>query len=138
MKKILFIGLLVIIVVISGCTYGPKTETISQPTVMPTVPTATVTETTGEIKETATMTLAPVSVQIKGFAYNPTTITVPKGTTVTWTQLDSGVQHTVTGSDFDSGNLNAGDTFSWTFNKVGNFSYSCSNHPNMIGTVVVT
>jgi plastocyanin len=138
MKKILFIGLLVIIVVISGCTYGPKTEIISQPTVMPAVPTATVTETSVEITETATMTPAPVTVQIKGFAYNPATITVPKGTTVTWTQLDSGVQHTVTGSDFDSGNLNAGDMFSWTFNKFGTFSYSCSNHPNMIGTVVVT
>ena len=138
MKKILFIGLLVIIVVISGCTYGPKTEIISQPTVMPAVPTATVTETSVEITETATMTPAPVTVQIKGFAYNPATITVPKGTTVTWTQLDSGVQHTVTGNDFDSRNINAGDTFSWTFNKVGTFSYSCSNHPNMIGTVVVT
>jgi plastocyanin len=136
MNKILFIGLLVIIVVISGCTFGPKTETISQPTVMPTVP--TVTETAVEITETATMTPAPVTVQIKGFAYNPAMITVPKGTTVTWVQLDSGVQHTVTGSDFDSGNLNAGDTFSRTFNKVGTFSYSCSNHPNMIGTVVVT
>jgi len=138
MKKILFIGLLVIIVLISGCTYGPKTETISQPTVMPAVPTATVTETSVEITETATMTPSPVMVQIKSFAYNPATITVPKGTTVIWTQLDSGVQHTVTSSDFDSGNLNAGDTFKWTFNKVGTFSYSCLNHLNMIGTVVVT
>jgi len=56
---------------------------------------------------------------------------------VTWVSFDGGVQHRVTYSDFDSGNL-TGDTFSWTFNKVGTFSYSCSNHPNMIGTVIVT
>jgi len=138
MKKICFIGLLVIIV--SGCTYQPKIETISQPIVTQTLPTGMVTETAGTITETATpaMTPAPVLVQIKGFAYNPATITVPKGTTVTWAQMDSGVQHTVTGEGFDSGILNAGDTFRWTFKKAGTFSYTCSNHPNMLGIVVVT
>lgn len=140
MKKICFIGLLIIIVLISGCTYQPKTETISQPTVTQTYPTSTVTETPGTITETATpaITPAPVLVEIKGFAYNPATITVPVGTTVTWAQMDSGVQHTVTGNNFDSGTLNAGDTFKWTFKKAGTFSYACSNHPNMIGIVVVT
>jgi len=138
MKKICFIGLLVIIV--SGCTYQPKIETISQPTVTQTLPVGTVTETAGMITETATpaTTPSPVLVQIKGFAYNPATITVPKGTTVTWAQMDSGVQHTVTGEGFDSGILNAGDTFRWTFKKAGTFSYTCSNHPNMLGIVVVT
>ena len=140
MKKICFKGLLVIIVLISGCTYQPKIETISQPIVTQTLPTGMVTETAGTITETATpaMTPAPVLVQIKGFAYNPATITVPKGTTVTWAQMDSGVQHTVTGEGFDSGILNAGDTFRWTFKKAGTFSYTCSNHPNMLGIVVVT
>ncbi len=53
MKKICIIGLLVI-VLISGCTYLPKTETISQPTVSKTLPTGTLTETAGTITETAT------------------------------------------------------------------------------------
>jgi plastocyanin len=140
MKQIYIIGLLLIIVLISGCTYQPKTQTISQPTVTQTVPTATVTETASTITETATpvSTPAPISVQIKGFAYNPATIIVPIGTTETWVQMDSGVQHTVTGTGFDSGILNAGDTFKWTFKKAGTFTYSCTNHPNMIGVVVVT
>ncbi len=139
MKKICFIGLSVIIVLLSGCNYQPKIETISQPTVTQTLPTGTVTETAGIITETATpaITSELVLVQIKGFAYNPGTITVPKGTTVTWTQMDTGVQHTVTGNGFDSGILNAGDTFTWTFKKAGTFSYICSTHPNMIGMVVV-
>ncbi|KAB2945236.1 MAG: cupredoxin domain-containing protein (plasmid) [Candidatus Methanoperedens sp.] len=140
MKKILFIGLLLIIVLISGCTYQPRTETISQPTVTKTLPTAMVTEIAVTITVIATpvSTPAPVLVQIKGFAYNPSTITVPAGTTVTWAQMDSGVQHTVTGNGFDSGILNAGDTFKWTFKKAGTFSYSCSTHTNMIGIVMVT
>jgi plastocyanin len=140
MKKICFIGLLVIIILVSGCTYQPNTETISQPTIKHSLPTTTITETAGITTETVTpaITPAPVLVQIKGFAYNPVTINITKGTTVTWVQMDSGVQHTVTGNDFDSSILNPGDTFRWTFKKAGTFSYSCSNHLNMIGIVVVT
>lgn len=140
MKTIYIIGLLLIFVLISGCTFQPTSETISQPTVTKTSPTATVTETAVPITVTSTpvSTPAPVLVQIKGFAYNPATITVPKGTTVTWAQMDSGVQHTVTGASFDSSILNAGDTFKWTFKKVGTYSYSCSTHTNMIGIVTVT
>jgi plastocyanin len=140
MKKIYIIGLLLIIVLISGCTYQSTSETISQPTATKTLPTATVTETTIAITVTSTpvSTPVPVLVQIKGFAYNPATITVPVGTTATWAQMDSGVQHTVTGMGFDSGFLNAGDIFKWTFKKAGTFTYSCTNHPNMIGVVVVT
>ena len=138
MKKISFFGLIVLIVLISGCTYQPETGTISQPTITKTLP--TVTETAIAITGTLNpvITPAPVLVQIKGFAYDPATITVPKGTTVTWAQMDSGVQHTVKGTDFDSGILNAGDTFKWTFKKTGTFSYTCSTHSNMIGIVVVT
>jgi len=137
MKNAGFIVLLIISILISGCTYQPGTETISQPTAFPKV---TATETPGVITQTATpvITPAPVLVKIEDFAYDPSTITVVKGTTVTWSHMDSGVQHTVTGTGFDSGILNAGDTFKWTFKKTGTFSYSCSTHSNMIGVVVVT
>lgn len=80
-----------------------------------------------------------VSVEIKGFAYNPATITVSKGTTVTWMQQDSAV-HTVTsvsGNILDSKNLAKGQTFSYTFGEVGTFKYFCSNHPSMKGEVIV-
>ncbi|MCX9085677.1 MAG: plastocyanin/azurin family copper-binding protein [Candidatus Methanoperedens sp.] len=134
MKNAGFIVLLIISILISGCTYQP--DTISQPTAFPR---ATEAE-TPVITQTATpvITPSPVLVKIKGFAYDPATITLVKGTTVTWVQMDSGVQHTVTGTGFDSGILNAGDTFKWTFKKAGTFTYSCSTHSNMIGVVVVT
>jgi len=49
------------------------------------------------------------------------------------------VPHTATGSGFDSGNLNVGQSFSQSFNSVGTFSYHCQYHGSlgMVGTVVV-
>jgi plastocyanin len=70
----------------------------------------------------------------------PAKITVKKGTTVKWYNQD-GYAHTVTsddGSTFDSGNLAAGATFSYTANTVGTFAYHCEVHANMKGTLVVT
>jgi plastocyanin len=60
------------------------------------------------------------------------------GTTVTWTN-DDGVNHTVTSDQgaFDSGPLATGQTFSQTFNQAGTFTYHCTIHPSMQGTVVV-
>ncbi len=81
---------------------------------------------------------AGASVDIKNFAYVPASITIKVGETVTWTNSDS-VTHTVTGDngEFDSGNLDSGKTFSFTFQTAGTFTYHCTIHPNMKGTVIV-
>ncbi len=81
---------------------------------------------------------APNAVSIQNFAFNPDTVTVKKGTKVTWTNNDS-VVHTVTASDktFDSGHIDPGGSFSFTFDKAGTFSYSCSIHTFMHGKIVV-
>jgi amicyanin len=79
------------------------------------------------------------SVTIENFAFNPATITVKKGTTVTWTNKDSAA-HTVTtdsGSGPTSQLLNQGDSYTFTFNTAGTFNYHCQPHPNMKGTVIV-
>lgn len=65
--------------------------------------------------------------------------TMVVGTTMRWTNDDS-VNHTVTADDgkFDSGNLSKGDTFSYTFNEPGTYTYKCSIHPSqMQGTITV-
>ena len=81
------------------------------------------------------------SVAIQDFAFSPASITVKKGTTVTWTNKDS-TTHTVTStsgpSSFDSGDLATGKSFSHTFDTAGTYNYKCSIHPNMTGTVTVT
>ena len=79
-----------------------------------------------------------VAISIKNFSFGDP-ITVPVGTTVVWTNDDT-TAHTVTAADksFDSGNMDQGASFSFTFTKAGTFSYVCTYHANMKGTVTVT
>lgn len=82
---------------------------------------------------------ANVTVSIKNFSFNPSTVTVKTGTKVTWVNNDS-FSHTITS---DSGNLlnssaiAPGQSFSFTFANPGSATYHCSIHPTMKGTVVV-
>ena|SRR5690242_984740 len=77
-------------------------------------------------------------VSIKNFAFTSNNISVTKGTTVKWTNND-GVTHTVTADDgsFDSGSLTNGASFSHTFSTAGTYTYHCSIHTTMTGTVTV-
>jgi len=72
--------------------------------------------------------------------YSPTDIRVVIGVnnTVRWTNNDN-MAHTVTATDgsFDSGNMNAGDSFVHTFNQTGTFAYICVYHHWMHGSVTV-
>ncbi len=78
-------------------------------------------------------------VNISNFAFNPATLTVTVGTTVKWTNQDQ-MDHTVTADDksFDSGQLAQGKSFSFTFTKEGTYTYHCSNHPSMLGKIIVS
>lgn len=77
-------------------------------------------------------------VQIVYRAYQPAQLTVVAGQTVTWRNSGLG-PHTVTSDagQFDSGALQAGGTFSYTFSAPGTYAYSCTIHPTMHGRVVV-
>lgn len=72
--------------------------------------------------------------------YDPDNITVVIGinNTVIWTNNDNEA-HTVTASDgsFDSGNMNPGATFDYTFTTPGTYPYICTYHPWMHGYVTV-
>ena len=73
-------------------------------------------------------------------SYNPNPIEIKVGDMVTWINDDSS-RHTVTSSNdstFDSDVLRTGETFSFTFDNVGEYPYFCTLHPSMVGTVVVT
>ena len=71
-------------------------------------------------------------------AYNPNPVTVAVGTTIRWTNTDS-VAHTSTadGSAWNSGTLEAGAHFDFTFQAAGTFPYHCAFHPGMVGSIVV-
>jgi plastocyanin len=77
-------------------------------------------------------------VTISGFSFRPGAITVHVGDTVTWSNHDAPT-HTATADDgsFDTGKLPSGRSGSHTFTSAGTFSYHCSIHPSMHGTVTV-
>src|SRR5215217_3958974 len=79
------------------------------------------------------------AVSIVDFAFQPASIEVAAGSTVTWTNTGAAT-HTVTADNgaFDSGQLGPGATFSQTFTTPGTYTYHCEIHPRMTGTVVVT
>lgn len=87
----------------------------------------------------APMADSGAAVSIANFAFNPATISVPAGSTVTW-RNDDATAHTVTadGGQFDSGTLNPGASFAWTFSEAESVAYHCQIHPSMQGSVMVT
>jgi plastocyanin len=81
---------------------------------------------------------ANVAVKIDNFVFGPQAITVPVGTTVTWTNSDD-IPHTAVSTDgvFKSKVMDTDEKFSYTFTKPGTYPYYCSVHPKMTGQVVV-
>lgn len=81
---------------------------------------------------------ATVAIDIKSFAFKQGSIEIAAGTTVKWTNHDI-APHTATGTrgEFDSGRLDQGQSFSYRFDKPGTYSYTCTFHPYMKGTIVV-
>ena len=71
-------------------------------------------------------------------AYSPNPINVSAGATVTWTNNDT-VTHTSTSDNgqWNSGNIAPQASFSRMFPTAGTFTYHCSLHPGMVGTVTV-
>jgi plastocyanin len=82
---------------------------------------------------------AAAAVGIDNFTFNPATVTVKAGTTVTWTNKDD-IPHGIaaTNNAFKrSQALDTDDSFSFTFTTPGTYQYFCYIHPHMTGTIVV-
>ena len=73
-------------------------------------------------------------------AYAPKDSTINAGQSIEWDWQDKGAPHSVTADDgsFDSCLQNAGYKFVVTFTNPGNFTYRCTIHAQMIGTISVT
>jgi plastocyanin len=79
------------------------------------------------------------AVTIQDYAYAPASITVPEGTTITFTNRDS-TPHTATSKKpgaFESGSIDTGKSGKVTLDEAGTFAYYCVFHPFMKGTIVV-
>lgn len=142
--NILALSILILGLTITGCSQYQQT-----PQETP-APSETLISTTTEMeeeneemgesmeKEMEEETEVVDEVTIQGFSFKPNSITIPIGTTVTWTNEDAAT-HTITSEEniFDSGNIRNGGTYSYTFNEAGTFKYYCKIHPTMRATVVV-
>lgn len=72
-----------------------------------------------------------------GSSFQPGSVTISVGGTVTWTNQDS-VEHAPAADDGSwQGDLPVGGSFSMTFNKAGSYPYHCTIHPMMKGTITV-
>jgi plastocyanin len=82
---------------------------------------------------------AKMDAEIRQFAFRPAAIEVPVGSAITWWNQD-GAQHSVTdrGGAFDSGLFAQGGSFTYTFDRPGQYAYYCTRHQSMQGTVTVS
>jgi plastocyanin len=151
MLRVLAICALLLALALAGCSDdAPEGSPGPTPSTSQGTTTAEGTTTTSAGGNSSTSSSSPTprpaqtfQVDIQGSAFKDGTKTIQKGDTVTWVMKDSGTTHTATsddGSTFDSGNLVAlpsRDTFSFTFNSLGDFPYHCEVHPGMKATITV-
>ncbi|MFQ5889497.1 MAG: cupredoxin family copper-binding protein [Gemmatimonadota bacterium] len=79
-----------------------------------------------------------VEIEISRFSFGRRELTIPVGTTVRWVNKDP-VGHTSTSDRGDWGSplIGPGETYEFTFESPGRFSYHCNPHPFMKAVIVV-
>lgn len=78
------------------------------------------------------------NVTVKNFGFDPAQLTVTIGTTVTWTFDDQALHNaTADNGTFKSPSLNNGKSFKYAFTKPGTYTYICTIHQYMHGTITV-
>jgi len=129
------------------CTYHAQVGMIGYLVVLPNAAfratTTIVATTTGKPAVAVSIAAGQTSYPNKGFTPDNITVVVGVNNTVTWTNYDASI-HTVTSTSappgaapFDSGYLNSGDSFTYTFTVTGVYEYHCQLHPWMTGSVTV-
>jgi plastocyanin len=81
-------------------------------------------------------TASTTTVVLKHTAFTPRKVTIARGGTVRWVWRDGATPHNVTGKGYHSRTITKG-SFSHRFTRAGRFTYRCTIHPGMNGTVVV-
>lgn len=123
MKKTYFIFLVLLLIFAAGCTQARLAgETAAQTSA----------------QTQAAQHASSNDILIKDFAFQPNELTINKGETVTWTNLDA-ANHIIRENSgvFESTKLNQDQSYSYKFEAVGTYEYHCTLHPSMIGKIVV-
>lgn len=140
-KVILFLSVGAMTLFLSGC--GAPTaikNSVPGSEIASSTKDSLVTSTVGDIsnKIPSATKSAPIisTISIENFSFNPATLIVKKGTTVTWVNNDQ-APHQIKSNAFNSIVLNTGQDFSFIFQDAGTFDYLCSIHPSMVGKIIV-
>jgi plastocyanin len=128
---------LVLVVALAGCGGGGDDNSGSATT----EPTSTTASTTTSTTASTTTGAKPVegdAVTVEDFSFHPENLQVSVGTTVTWTNRDSAT-HTASADDglFDTKSMQPGTSHTFTFERVGTFTYHCNIHPTMTAEIIV-
>lgn len=77
-------------------------------------------------------------IEVKNYMFVPQSITVKAGTVVTWKNTDQ-IPHGIADKNklFRSPAIDTGETYSFTYTTPGTYSYFCTLHPYMTGTIIV-
>lgn len=121
-----------------GSTTAQSTPT-SAPATATTAPTAT-SQPSSSPSSTSTVAKVQIVEQNGMYAFQPSTLTIKKGTQVIWTNA-SDAPHTVTsdtGAFNTASSLSQNQTFMMTFTTAGKFAYHCNIHTYMKATITVT
>jgi plastocyanin len=119
------------LLVFGACSGSTSTDSTTAPTTTTAIAAAPTTE--------PALTSGAAEVDIVNFSFNEAETTVKVGDTVSWTNSENGIQHTTTANEglWASGALDSGGVFEFTFTEPGTYSYFCSIHPSMTGTITV-
>jgi plastocyanin len=120
------LAILAAVALLAGCGGG------SAPAGTSSAPAAT----TGATGGSGAPAAASVTISEANFAFDPATVTVKVGDTITFTNNDS-APHIVKIDGQDLGSQAPGASVTWTATKAGSFPFVCTIHPNMTGTVTV-
>jgi plastocyanin len=132
---------------ITSSTPNPNFKTLQTPAYTPiptTIPPVRTTDNT-QVPTSPNVVVNPnvvvKTIEIKNFAFNPSTLTVKSGTAVMWTNLDA-APHAIEsdiGSPvaYSSGSIPPGSFYGFGFTQPGTYTYHCSVHPSMKGTIIV-
>ena len=93
----------------------------------------------GEMKDVDSAAANKNTIEIKDFAFNPQTIIIRSGEKITWTNRDE-EPHTIVSVEKQfkkSSALDTDQTFTITAGAPGTYTYFCSVHPKMTGTIIV-
>ncbi len=99
----------------------------------------TITSLAGGSRAQASASCSPesVGVAIANFSFTPSTQFADVGDTVCWTWVEGFHSTTSSGGFWNSGQLSSPNTFEFTFSSSGIYTYSCTVHPSMQGTILV-